>query len=178
MCFKSTQTGSALIISLMILLILSLLGLSAVQVSTVEEKMAGNLRDANLAFQAAEIALRDGENFMLSRTPEEYAALDFNCTNGLYLTGDFDCNGADATPIWDNANMNWSDDDLAVRYVGSGLPEKLARTPPAYIIERLAGVNNTLEVPAVLDTGYYRITARGTGGSDTAVAVVQSIYKR
>ena len=55
------QSGAVLAISLIILLLLTLIGLTAAQVTGLEEKMAGNLRDRNLAFQAAESALRAGE---------------------------------------------------------------------------------------------------------------------
>ena len=52
------QSGAVLIISLIMLLLLTLIGLSGSQVTALEEKMAGNMRDKNLAFQAAESALR------------------------------------------------------------------------------------------------------------------------
>ena len=55
------QSGAVLAISLIILLLLTIIGLTATQVTGLEEKMAGNLRDRNLAFQAAETALRAGE---------------------------------------------------------------------------------------------------------------------
>lgn len=174
MRLKSNQNGSALVISLMILLVLSLLGMSAVQVSTVEERMAGNLRNSNLAFQAAETALRDGEADLAAAVPA-----NFNCTHGLFRAGDADCdNSIDATLVWDG--LDWSDDDVVIRYDRGGLTE-VVHTQPAYIVEQLAGVaaaNDSLQVPAALDTSYYRITARGTGGTDTAVAIVQSIFKR
>ncbi|MCX7100437.1 MAG: PilX N-terminal domain-containing pilus assembly protein, partial [Methylobacter sp.] len=53
------QSGAVLIISLIMLLLLTLIGTTAMQTSTLEEKMAGNLRDRDIAFQAAESALRD-----------------------------------------------------------------------------------------------------------------------
>ena len=42
---KSSQTGSALIVSLMILLVLTLIGVTAMSGSNLEEKMSGNSRD-------------------------------------------------------------------------------------------------------------------------------------
>ncbi|OGR32354.1 MAG: hypothetical protein A2091_00395 [Desulfuromonadales bacterium GWD2_61_12] len=56
------ESGAVLIVSLILLLVLTLLGITAMQSTTLEEKMAGNLADRNLAFQAAEAALRDAEN--------------------------------------------------------------------------------------------------------------------
>lgn len=55
------QRGSALIIALVFLLIMTLIGVSAMQGTTQQEGMAGNARQRNLAFQAAEAALRSGE---------------------------------------------------------------------------------------------------------------------
>ena len=51
------QTGAALVTSLMILFVLTLVGVSAMQGTTLEEKMAGNLRNTDIAFQAAESCL-------------------------------------------------------------------------------------------------------------------------
>jgi len=52
------QTGAALIVSLVLLLIMTVLGVTAMRTTTLQERMAGNLRDNNLAFQDAEAALR------------------------------------------------------------------------------------------------------------------------
>ena len=43
------------------LLIITVLGLSSVQTTTLQERMARNARDSNLAFLAAESALKDAE---------------------------------------------------------------------------------------------------------------------
>ena len=55
------QRGMVLVISLVFLLVLTLLGLAAMQNTSLEEQMAGNLRAENVAFHAAEAALRAGE---------------------------------------------------------------------------------------------------------------------
>lgn len=55
------QNGFVLITALIFLVILAVLGLSSMQASTLQERMAGNLRDRNIALQAAELALRDAE---------------------------------------------------------------------------------------------------------------------
>ena len=59
------QAGSALIVSLVILLLLTLIGVTAMSTTSLEERMAGNNRDENIAFQAAETAARDGENWIV-----------------------------------------------------------------------------------------------------------------
>lgn len=53
------QRGVSLIVSLVFLLILAGLGLAALQTSTLQERMAGTVRDRNLALLAAEVTLRD-----------------------------------------------------------------------------------------------------------------------
>ena len=58
----SRQRGVTLVISLIFLLLLTILGVTAMNTSTLQEKMSGNLRDQDLAFQAAESALRGGED--------------------------------------------------------------------------------------------------------------------
>ena len=55
------QRGAALFISLMFLIILTLIGLSAANVGILQERMAGNVRETNVAFQNAEATLREIE---------------------------------------------------------------------------------------------------------------------
>jgi len=55
------QSGAVLVIGLIMLLLLTLIGVTGSQVTGLEEKMSGNIRDRNIAFQAAESALRDAE---------------------------------------------------------------------------------------------------------------------
>lgn len=55
------QQGVALVVALIFMLILSIIGISSMQGTSIQEKMAGNLRDQYSAFNAAEAALRQGE---------------------------------------------------------------------------------------------------------------------
>ena len=55
------QTGVVLVISLIMLLALTLIGVTSSSVTGLETKMAANSKDINLAFQAAEATLRDVE---------------------------------------------------------------------------------------------------------------------
>lgn len=60
------QTGSALIISLLMLLVMTMLGITSMSTSTLQEKMAANDRNQKVAFQNAEIALNDSEDDALA----------------------------------------------------------------------------------------------------------------
>ena len=55
------QNGSALIISLLMLLVLTMLGITSMSTSTLEEKMASNDRNQKVTFQNAEGALIESE---------------------------------------------------------------------------------------------------------------------
>ena len=61
--FKSTQVnkGVALPVALIFLLVLTVLGVSSLGTNVFEEKMAANSLNRELAFQAAEATLREGE---------------------------------------------------------------------------------------------------------------------
>jgi type IV pilus assembly protein PilX len=75
---KQRQRGATLFIALTILVLLTLLALSAAQVTGLQERMSGIYRADNAAFQAAEDVLRDSERSILDNPiicdtlPEEY----------------------------------------------------------------------------------------------------------
>ena len=50
----SSQSGMVLVTSLVILMILTMLGLSSVQGTSIQELISRNQRDSNIAFNAAE----------------------------------------------------------------------------------------------------------------------------
>ena len=55
---SNKQQGTVLVLSLIILSVLTLVAVTGMKTSITEEKMTGNLRDRELAYQAAEAALR------------------------------------------------------------------------------------------------------------------------
>ena len=60
------QAGVSLVVSMIFILILAFLGLAAMRNSTLQERMANNMRDRNVALQAAELVLRDAERDLSS----------------------------------------------------------------------------------------------------------------
>lgn len=63
-----SQSGMALLIGLIFLVVLSIIGATALRMSGLEERMSGNLRERSLAFEAAESALRQGEDDLQAAT--------------------------------------------------------------------------------------------------------------
>lgn len=171
------QSGVALVLALVFLLLLTLIGISALNTTSLEEKMANNAKDRNLAFQAAESALNLGESWIYAQIGKPYFP---NNSVGLYVPE------TDATPVWDD--VNWSGSSV-VTYPntptasGSGTLGKV-NTQPKYIIEDMgetqeSGGSLTMETRyRSKGTTILRITARGTGGTDAAVVVLQSTYAR
>ena len=74
------QKGMVLVISLILLIVLTLIGISSMQNTIVEEKMAGNSRDRDLALKGAEAAVRAGETYVGTLTTTS----GFTNANGLY----------------------------------------------------------------------------------------------
>lgn len=72
------QRGAVLFISLMVLILLSLLGVAAMQVTTMQERMAGNYRVDNLSFQNAEARVQQSEDLIRARAQVDLADLIVN----------------------------------------------------------------------------------------------------
>ncbi len=165
------QHGSALIISLLILIVLTLLGLAAMSTNTLEEKMAGNLRTKDVTFQAAESGLRAGE--------------DRFKTGGTWFTTIPAIGGSGANQIWDRdatgvtaANPQpaswWASNSIAV--TGSfGTPNP----DPSYLIEEYGFVPDTLnpdDLARRVGVFSFRISAHGIVGN--TASVLQSVYAK
>lgn len=171
----SSQTGVALFISLVLLLVLTIIGVSAVQTTSLEVRMARNDYDSLLAFQAAESALRDAEVAIEALLTVDN--FDDVGTNGLWEIADMD-----EAPRWETAN--WAGGSTVV--AASAMDEVNAQ--PRYIIEHAATVqraegieigNDYDNTGAVSDSiEMFRITARGVGGTDQAIVFLQSVYGR
>ena len=138
--------------------------------------MAGNMRDKDLAFQAAESALKAGEASLVEM-PVTTLTANFtgsnadNGTSGYYST----------TPTADLSESEivkdsfWTTNPVATSTV-TGLGNGIAT--PKYIIQKM-GVADCPNA-AIGSSGCinYRITARATGGSTNAVVILESIYSR
>ena len=169
---RSSQSGAALIISLVFLMVISIVAVASMKSTTMQERMAGNTRDRNLALQAAESGIREAELYL-----EGIASLgQFTGTGGLYRQTDDAPDYQDYT-IWSNG-ANYVTADAAY---GS-------YEPPRYFIQHFTTVVG--EEGALNMSGYgdnkgtgdvtiFRITGRGTGGgADTAEVILRSQYGR
>lgn len=182
---SSVEQGSVLIVSLVILLVLTLLGIAGMDTTMMQERMAGNLQERMTAFQAAEAGLRDGEDDVRLN---DYPVFSPSCTNGL-------CEPADpataAYDVWWTTSLVYWDKDSASGDTNTRLFGDITNVDdlqnvsrqPAYIIEELSVVDRT---STIVVGGYgksvaewYRITARGFGrNSGQSSATVQSVFRK
>ncbi len=90
------ERGAVLIVALIFMLILSFIGVSSMQGTSMQEKMSGNLRDRYSAFNAAEAALLEGER--QASTSYFDGSLDADTSKSGTYAGAFSNN---AEPSWD-----------------------------------------------------------------------------
>jgi type IV pilus assembly protein PilX len=172
-----------LIIGLIMMLILTMIGLTGMQTTTQQEKMSGNLRDRNVAFQAAELALREGERIVSTTLAYKNVPMGGN--------GWYDFSNPTVIPYHDPAKNNaeslelMADDDTwlnagAYRTEVIEYPQDLegAAQRPAYIIVKMPDpvASKSLKVAQERDKELYKVTARGVGASENAVVVMQSTF--
>lgn len=171
------QRGVALLLSLLLLLVLSVATIAAIQTGGLQERIAGNTRDRNTAFNAAESALRDAEDYM---STELNLPLFDGSVGGHYQMNTFPAltvtrvaantqNDGSNPAIWsDPAGLTY----LKTNGIAYGNKTSVATLPdvttqPRYIIEQMTPDTNRAIT--------YRITAVGLG-PDSSVVVLQSYY--
>ncbi|WP_428819017.1 pilus assembly PilX family protein [Microbulbifer sp. MCCC 1A16149] len=168
-----SQRGMTLIVGLIMVLLMTVVGMAAIRGSGMQELMAGNMRDRNLAFQSAEAALREGEEVLTGAT---IPAFD-NTVTGYYAAID----GSTSTGYWDA--YNW--DAGSVR---TDIGVKKVASQPQFVIEEVistttinAADGSAVDFASSLDTEdtvFYRVTGRAEGGTADAIVILQSTYKR
>jgi len=189
---RKKQQGIALFVSLIFLLILTILGISAMQTTIMEEKMAGNFNDYNLAFQAAETSLRVAEDWLEDRISlpivKDIAANQIPDNNPnaspyevwqlIQATTDPTAGGEscddDDTMWWRQCDSAWWTANAVQDTSLSGV-----NTRPYYIIEHQALILDNINIGQQGDNSgrsTYRVTARGTGGSDLTSILLQSTF--
>lgn len=190
------QRGSVLIVSLVFLLLLTIVGVSAMNMTNLEEKMTGNFRDHDLAFQTAEAALLDGEAFVENTFDINSALTDPACTgsdcysadcdDGLCFHGEFKNSSNPVTACTNGTDKEWEDssiwsDDSKTRDMNTQIEGTVRNA--RYIVEFRCFVPrdptnaNPDENIYAQWTPAFRITALASGASTDAQVMLQSVYK-
>jgi len=170
---RSKQSGVVLFVALILLLILSVLGVTASRMQTVEERMARNDDNRQVGAQATEAALRSAENGLLTGIYVNFAG------NAAGLYAPLLSSGSPLT------GLDWSNPANTLPYGGpamTALPTNAAS--PKVVIENLPSVAITgddLSVaslnPASPPVTVYRVTARGVGADNSSTTMLQTIVR-
>ena len=181
------QNGSALAVSLVILLVLTILGVNSMSSLVLEERMAGHARQSMVASQAAQVALRTAETWVQTNVNSTAQLAQFrNGTPGLYSQS------APMLPLppgFDvTVDAGWTAlNSVTVPLQGinpPGVKAQLVGQNPQYIIEYLgkAGTSSAPldpNIPTIDPSPHaFRITAIGWGEDTNARFLAQSTYRR
>ena len=169
------QKGVVLITGVIFLVILTMLVLAIMRSSTLEERMASNAKNRQVALQAAEAVLRDAEDSLFSATSTLTTAFDpsiFNtaCANGLCNQPALNTYRWKTAAIWGNTtSRTFATPASGVDFILAGVPSQ-----PRYIVESYLPLGGQLN--RLCKKIKFRVTARGVG-NDSSVVYVQNTYR-
>lgn len=176
------QRGATLLVSIIFLLIMTVLALGSIRGVSLQERMATNLYDRDLAFQSAEAAIQAAQAEVLLN-PNPIGAQDCSPTS-------IEACKTIPTNTFANNNVGWK--NIPENF---GVNTNQGLGTPQYNIQMLGQGNNGLAFgqmnsanntqygvnPGVFNQQFYRITARSSNPSDAqdrAVVVLQATIRR
>ena len=167
----TNQKGTALLISLIILVIMTILGLSAMSNTVLESKMATNAQQRQIAYQAAEKALRDAETWLATNINTDVDVVaNFSDSGALYHSRSYgSLKHLQNTTNWTDAS---SVQALGLSNVGGNNPR--------YIIEYIGRVQRAPVEMGARDGRFhaFKITAMGYGADPSATYLLSSTVFR
>jgi type IV pilus assembly protein PilX len=180
---RPLQRGMALISSLLLLLVITMLGIGMFRSFGMQERIAGNTREKEKALHAANTAETYAE-WWLSSNSGVNATTGTPCTGlvnvSATVAGGQVCSNSITTIATNVATVPWNGgSEIAVAY-----------SPPNFALETSSGVlNSYYEAPRFyisfistsnpkpsITTNIYQIDAVGYGSNPNSVAVVESGY--
>lgn len=169
---NNRQAGAILVTSMLLLIVLTVLGVTMMRMTGMQERMAGNARDVNLALQGAEAALREGEErltpALLPSRPLATSTLPCLFCDRVALP----------VAIYDRNVFDWT--TLAREYgtAARDIPE--LQVDPRYTIAELGFVPDGYAQGQDPPTGrdFYQVTGFSSGASGQANVVLQSTFPR
>ena len=175
---RGRQNGAVLVFCLIFLAILTIMGVSGMESTILEERMSGNMQDYNAAFQAAESALKVAEGWLAGEDAKP--ATSTNGSTTVWAVDAMDPDTTDGTYWWDLSARDaswWSANAEAV----SGLAGVAAQAQ--YIIEeyRTTSFQRPLGIggeEVTVARVFHRITARGIGSNSTTEVKLQSMFAK
>lgn len=177
------EQGAVLIVALIMLLIMTLIGVSSMQGSTFQERMTANAKDKFTSQLAAESALRAGEQFLSTQDVSTLANVSdlVNNQDAMYSFRAINAsNPAIAIVIDVEDDTAWNNgNSVETSAVSLGLSQS-----PRYLIEFLGtdipGENDAAteiyDSPDEKKPRYFRVIAIGWGKDENVFSVLESTY--
>jgi type IV pilus assembly protein PilX len=192
---RRAQRGLSLIVVLILLVIISLLGIGAAQISLMGEKGARNDRDLQIAWQSAEAALMDAEFDMRGPGTATRAGVFTKNDPSAFVLGDCGSSGtskglcnpetAYGKPLWLTIDFTAATPsaadygDFTGRSFDAGSSGLKPNKKPRYIIEVLRDKNPFGDASGKADKRFvYRVTAMGFGPRADIQAVTQMLFRK
>lgn len=167
------QQGVTLIVALVLVALMSIVAVSAIRGSNLQEAMAGNMRDRNIAFQSAEAALNLAEDSL-----DKLAAFKPDTAKGQYD----DLQKPGKTPPYAWTVAQWAANSKSLSIAWDTFTAK-----PQYAVEFVTQVEDSAYTGGAadfdgtmnnVDKEFYRITSRDTGLTGNAEVILQANYIR
>lgn len=185
------QQGAVLIVALIFLVILTMLGVTAMTGTTMELRMAGNAYDTGVALQAAETAMRDARrdinglvlNAGIARNPPMHPSQFGNGTGtnngscnatGLCRPLNYSATTNAIMPTAPVVSMSAAPSVAYSTYTGAQTIQGVAQQP-RYIIEIFCLPQHGQSI-GIAPCKFYRITARGYGGNPNSQVTLQELF--
>jgi type IV pilus assembly protein PilX len=187
------QRGAVLIVGLLVLLVITMIGVSQLQSTVLQERMAGNLRQNNLALQAAEAALQAGLTYIeQQRSPPAADDVGSNLVWTSCSTADASVDpdaGDDPCGRFDRLILpRWRGDLAQAQAAGASYAEVTAlrgaasadelpgliAQPRIYIEVRYLPPLDVEQAAEGVGVHHYTVSAVGFGASEQARVILQS----
>lgn len=185
------QSGASLVISLLMMTVIMMLGLSAAQLALQGERSARNTRDRQIAFEAAQTALLDARKDIYSGQRAVYfsetSTVGFSVGCGQGTTMEIGLCDTRENPVTAWQMVDFTEEHSAkIQYATYGQFTKaempagegsLTAKKPRYIIDVLSDLKSKEEAD-IEQRVLYRITAVGFGVRDTTQVMLQAIIRK
>jgi len=156
---RQQERGAVLVIALIMLILITVVSMSTIRSTTTDERIAGNVRDREKAFQAAEAVVQ--------------ACLD-HVRLGTYTTAPVSgeilppvlATATPSTPNWEVA-ANWAAEDTNKKSVSIAVKSDTYNldADPRCMVENLSATSKS-----------FRVTGRAVGASPESVVMLQATY--
>ena len=160
---EHAQRGVALIVSLILLVIVTVIGLAAIRSTTLQEKMASNLQDRQIALQNSEAALRVAQGLLQANG----ATVWRDCTVATTQCDNNPSSQADTANAWQTVPTGTAANQYTAGTNAAGQPQYVIEDMGFWNDRRTAlGPQQTANsaqygaAPVTPTAHFYRITAR------------------